>query len=329
MLRDNIPKVGIVILNWNNFKATNRCILSLKKIYYERYKIYLVDNGSKDNSGIKLKKKFKKIKNLVFVFNNENLGFAAGCNRGVKKAFGDNCKYVLLLNNDCIIYDNKFLNYAVELAEQTPKCGIVGGKINFWPNTKQIWSTGGYIKFFGGEKHIGNREADVGQYEKVEEREFISGALMLIKNDLFKKIGLLPEVYFFGKEEWEYSTRARKSGFKLFYCPNFKVYHEASNSHSWSDPTYIYNGTLSKILYKRRNHQKHIFDIWLGLYSSYLKVIFPIIYYLKRKQYQKGIERDAIRFAMLKALADSRKIFKITNQMLSEYRRKYVLLDGK
>src|SRR6266404_5960850 len=321
------PKVGVVILNWNNYRDTARCLDSFGSVTYANYLIYVVDNGSKDDSALRLGENFKN-DYIRFILNPENLGFASGCNKGIAQALADGCEYLLLLNNDCIICDPGFLNKAVTLAEADPQCGIVGGKILFWPETNRIWSTGGYIKLWGAEKHIGHGEWDKGQYQEIKERKFISGALMLIKREVLGRIGMLPEEYFFGKEEWEYSTRAIKAGFKLLYCPSFTVYHEASHSHSAADPTYVYNGTLSKILYKKRNHSAIFFYTWLFVYWFYLRALYWPRVLLQRGIYQRSLDLKTIRRAMLMAVRDSLRTRTITRDLLDSFRQKYHRSSG-
>ncbi|MHB8117596.1 MAG: glycosyltransferase family 2 protein [Methanothrix sp.] len=316
------PKVAIIILNWNNYPISSRCLISLKGIMYPFYTIYLVDNNSQDKSREQLYKEFQDI-GVRFIFNNSNLGFAAGCNQGIRVALEDGNDYVLLLNNDCKVYNKDFLNYGVDLAESDPRCGIVGGKILFWPDTKRIWSTGGYVTFWGGEKHIGYGEIDKGQYDKIAERSFISGALMLIKRKVFDCVGLLPDAYFFGKEEWEFSTRAVGAGFRLIYHPKFTVYHEASSSHEWTDPTYIYNGTLSKILYKRRNIVRWKFRLWFFVYKAYLNYFFPVRYCLKRSSYLQKVPPETLHHSMLHAVRDIQHTERITEEILVNYRSQY------
>src|SRR5216684_3242121 len=147
--------VGIVVLNWNNYTDTARCLESLKNLAYPNYRTYLVDNGSTDHSMERLMLDYNG-SSLKFILNGENLGFAAGCNRGIAMALQEGCHYILLLNNDCVVSDARFLEKAVRFAEATPRCGIVGGKILFWPETRRIWSTGGYITRLGRETYIGH-----------------------------------------------------------------------------------------------------------------------------------------------------------------------------
>lgn len=316
----NDKRVGVVVLNWNNYAASQRCIKSLLRADYDDYVIYLLDNGSTDGSRELLISDFGQNPNVVIISNGENLGFAAGCNPGIRRALDEKCDYVLLLNNDCIVYDEAFLTKAVTFAEQHPNCGIQGGRILFWPDTTRIWSTGGYISFWSGEVHLGHGQLDTPRYHSVQERSFISGALMFIKAEVIAAIGLLPDVYFFGKEEWEFSSRAKATGFKLYYNPDFSVYHEASDSHDWVDPVYVYNGTLSKILFKKRNLSKLAFWIWHLAFSFYLRVAFPLRFWIWRNRYVKGIHPRLIQSAMIKAQIDSRKTEKVTRESLDQFR---------
>lgn len=197
----------------------------MQKLIYPNYTIYLVDNNSQDGSREKLYGQFQDIR-IRFIFNESNLGFAAGCNQGVRKGLDEGCNYILLLNGDCIVYDNNFFNYGVELAESILQCKIVGGKILFWPDTEHIWSTGGYITFWGGEKHIGYREINKGQYDNIKERRFISGALMLIKRQVFDKIRLLPEVYFLEKKNGRFLLVLEKQKLSYYIILNFQSFME-------------------------------------------------------------------------------------------------------
>ena len=169
---------------------------------------------------------------------------------------------------------------------------------------------------------IGFGEIDNGQYDRIAERYFISGALMLIKRNVFKKIGLLPEVYFFGKEDREFSTRARKAGFQILYHPKFSVYHEASHSHETTNILYIYNGTLSRIIYHRRNSAHALFTLWILMYKIYLLFLFPLRYRLKKKKYLQGVSWDKLRKTMIDALRDAPRIKKITEKILIDYKNR-------
>ena len=96
------PAIGIVILHWNNYPATRRCLDSLTAAQPAGATVYLADNGSSDGSMDRLEDEPAAIP-IVFLRNGENLGFAAGANRGIQRALDDGNRYILLLNNDCIV----------------------------------------------------------------------------------------------------------------------------------------------------------------------------------------------------------------------------------
>jgi GT2 family glycosyltransferase len=315
-----LPSVGIVILNWNNLEASTRCLRSLAALTYPRHRVYLLDNASTDGSWEALEREFRN--QVVTISNPGNVGFSAGCNPGIRRALADGCDYVLLLNNDCIVVDPGFLESMVTLAESDPSIGLVGGKIVLWPETSRLWSTGGTLDFWGAERHTGHRETDLGQYDEVAPREFISGALMLIRRSVVERIGELPEAYFFGKEEWEYSTRARRAGFRLCYQPAARIAHEASNSTDPTNLMYVYNGTLCKILYKRRNLPRWAFALWDACYAAYLFALFPIKHALHRGDYLQGHAPKELRRVMCEAWRDSRGLEKVTAGHLAAFRER-------
>ncbi|WP_128226238.1 glycosyltransferase family 2 protein [Halobacteriaceae archaeon SHR40] len=97
---DELPEVGIVIVNWNNYDDTARCLESLSELSYPSYQVVVVDNGSTDESGERLKKEFEW---CDVVFNDTNEGFGGGCNTGIGYALANDVEFVLLLNNDAVV----------------------------------------------------------------------------------------------------------------------------------------------------------------------------------------------------------------------------------
>src|SRR4051794_15878382 len=94
------PRVSIIILNWNSYAVTRDCILSLRKMDYQNFEVVLVDNGSVDGSPEKLLENAPEIR---LIKNASNLGFACGCNVGMREALCRGTDYILLLNNDTIV----------------------------------------------------------------------------------------------------------------------------------------------------------------------------------------------------------------------------------
>ena len=115
--------VYIIILNYNNWPDTLKCLQSIKKIDYPNYKIILVDNNSAQKAEI-----FDP--DIYIIYNSKNLGFAGGNNIGIKYALENKADYILLLNNDTIV-SKDFLTKLVTEANRDLRIGILGPKIYF------------------------------------------------------------------------------------------------------------------------------------------------------------------------------------------------------
>lgn len=317
-IRTHSPTVGIVILNWNSLDVTRRCIASLQLVSDPPLVIYLVDNGSTDNSWYLLTREYGG-KRFVLIQNGANLGFAAGCNPGIRRALDDGCDYVLLLNNDTIAADGDFLRQMVDLAESDSTCGVVGGRLLLWPDTSVVWGTGGIISW-AGERYLGAGETDVGQYSEIAERQFVSGALMLIRRAVLEELGLLPEAYFFGHEDWEYSWRVRRHGWRLLYQPRAVVYHEAGHSRDAVDPVWIYNSALSKTIFKKRTLSPPSWFLWRLSYALYLELVFPLRARLQPQRLVGQLNASLLRAALRDGLRDGARVSRVTHAHLVDYR---------
>jgi GT2 family glycosyltransferase len=228
-----VPRVCIIVLNWNGKELLKDCLSSLFKLTdYPNYKVIVVDNGSTDGSVEYVKKNFPKADVLAL---DKNYGFPKGNNKGIKYALKKyKPKYILLLNNDTKIVQRDWLKKLIETAESDEKIGVVGCKL-LYPD-KKIQFAGGSL-FHG---HIGYREYDKGQYDKICRPEFITGACFLIKKSLIDSIGLLDETLgplFY--EDVDYCIRAKEKGFKVIYNGFIKLVHKESVSARKVDSTFI------------------------------------------------------------------------------------------
>jgi len=170
------------------------------------------------------------------------------------------------------------------------------------------------------ERFLGFDEMDRGQYDAPMDRSFISGAMMLVRRAVFERIGLLPEEYFFGGEDREFGVRARRAGFRLRYEPRFLAAHEAGSSHEAVRPEWVYNDSLSRILFRRRNQSRWSYALWRAAYFVYLEWLFPIRYVVQRRNYLAGIDPAELRVVLRDAWRDSRGIERTTAAMLGNYR---------
>jgi len=221
------PKVTIVTLNWNTVEDTLECLDSLKKITYPNYNIVVVDNTSSGNDVQVLKEKCGN--DVEVIASKKNEGYAEGNNIGIRQALKSKADYVLLLNNDTTV-DPDFLTELVQAAETDENTGIVGSRIYFYNSPNLIQSAGGRIRWFWGDMENYHDREDTRRYDRVAERDFVYGTSALIKRAVIENIGLLDRTFFFGIEEYDYCTRARRAGFKVIYTPYSKVWHKVGAS---------------------------------------------------------------------------------------------------
>lgn len=289
------PLVYIVVINYNNFEDTIECIKSLNSIYYKNKKILIVDNYSKNNSVKELKAHIPSCDILQL---NENLGFAGGNNVGIKKALELGADYVLLINNDTTV-NKDFLDKMVEVFYKYEDVGIVGGKILNYYNKNLISHAGGNIDLFKyTTTHYGLNKFDSSEYNTEREVGFISGCLMLIKSEIFKSVGLLPEEYFMYYEDTDYCLNVRENGYKLIYSPKAIIYHKVSASSGGEEsPFFLKWNTRNRLLFMNKYKYKvNIYKFWLSKIYFYLTRVSRFFFYLinGKKEEAKSIIQGII-----------------------------------
>jgi len=264
------PKVVIIVLNWNRKDDTVDCLNSLNKINYENYKILLIDNHSTDDSVSAIKHSFPDLEVIV---NGDNLGYAEGNNVGIRHVLNGNAEYVLLLNNDTIV-DPEFLSNMIKTAESESGIGIVGPKIYYYKfNGKDnvINSVGGTINYYTGTVSLyGFKEVDEGQYDLAQKVDYVEGACILIKRDVFDRIGYLNPKYFMYWEETDFCTRARKAGFKVITSPKAVIWHKSIPKMSlFLNQFRLYYTTRNMFFFERQNASRFALAIFTLYFFGY------------------------------------------------------------
>ena len=120
--------LGVVILNYNNYSDTINCVNSFCEQGFNDYKIYLIDNASKNESLAVLTEIFGSREDVDISLSPTNGGFSAGNNIGLKKAVADGCKYVLCVNSD-VLFKEGCISKLISVLEEDSKCAVVGPKV--------------------------------------------------------------------------------------------------------------------------------------------------------------------------------------------------------
>ncbi len=242
--------LSIVILNYNTKDLTTSCVESIYKEYKKELdskelEVILVDNNSIDDSISSFKKLSSKIKLIEL---KENLGFSKGCNLGADKAKGE---YLLFLNSDTEVKDRGFLKM-IEFMKGNKKIGILGAKLKF-PNGSIQKSAGKFYTLFNlflmllGLERFEFLRFSPKNNKKVD---WVSGASLMIKKDLFNKLGMFEKEIFMYMEDQELCFRAKLRGFDTYFYKDIEIIHKERGS---SNKTFailnIYKGI--KFFYKK------------------------------------------------------------------------------
>jgi len=263
MKTDCSPTVGVIILNWNNYQKTKDCIHSVEGQDYDNYRVYIVDNGSTDDSREKINSEFS---NHNTIFNENNLGFSKGCNKGILQALSDGVDYILLLNNDVVVLENT-ISELTSVAEKDSNIGIVGGVMRR-TSDGSVYSAGGEFQ-----PYLARFSPETEPESYVYSSQFVTGAMMLISRSVFESLGeLLNERYFFGMEDQEFSWKARQAGWDIVINPDAIAYHEKGGSAGNQNPFRYYHQTRNRFVFVQENlqaHQRWFFYIFFLLTRVY------------------------------------------------------------
>jgi GT2 family glycosyltransferase len=221
--KESVSRVIVVLVNLCREEDTAACIRSLQASECTALEIVLVDNGSPDGSGARLRAAFPEVIHLALP---ENTGFTGGNNCGIRFALDRGCDYVLLLNNDTVV-EPACVSRLVEAMRTNPGAGAVGGKILFHDAPDRIWFAGGDfspLRAAGLHRFEGAADPDP-TGGSVEEVSFLTGCCMLIPAAVLREVGAFQEDLFAYVEDLELSLRLRAAGYRLLYVPAARLLH--------------------------------------------------------------------------------------------------------
>lgn len=291
--------LSFIIINYNLAKEIENCLNSLLLIMDSlkdfKYEIIIVDNNSPDKKLPETEKKFNQ-DNIKFYYLDDNVGFGKGCNYGFSKASGE---YICFLNPDTIIKENIFIPI-LNIFKNNKSIGIVGPKqqtrspffdfsAGFYPNILfEFFNLFAVGVFFEGLIVFLLTKI---KKDKVLRVDWILGASIFIRAELFESIDGFDKDYFMFYEEVDLCKRISNKGYKIIYCPKYSIHHIGSVSGKKDYTLYTIRTYSSKYLYISK-HYKSFYEflmksmLYLQLFSQ--MIIWTILYSSnKQKSKQK------------------------------------------
>lgn len=239
--------ISFIVLNWHNEAETTECIESLRDLKGDDTKqIIIVDNESTEDSYRGL----QSLSGCIIVRNATNLGFAGGVNSALPHVTGE---AIALINNDCVVEKNWLVN-AKKILFSSKNIGAVGGKEFFWNSDNPVWDTTNdclsapLINAEYGYPLSTNR--DLGSTYVAG----LMGSNMLLRADLFQKLGGFDEDFFAYCEETDLCTRIIASGYKLVYSPTLAIWHKRNLSSNKVPFLKYYLSSRNKIIFIAKNY---------------------------------------------------------------------------
>ena len=221
-----MKKVAVVILNFNGKRFLEQFLPTvLEHTTAALAEVVVADNASTDDSVAFMRERFPEIRLIVNEFNG---GFATGYNLALRQI---DAEYFVLLNSD-IEVTPRWLEPVVELMDAHPEIAACQPKIlSYFEKNKFEYAgaSGGFIDRYGYPFCRGRLfqtlEEDHGQYDDVMEVFWATGACMFVRSDLYLKHGGLDDSFFAHMEEIDFCWRMKSLGYKVYCCPQSKVYH--------------------------------------------------------------------------------------------------------
>ncbi|WP_270170795.1 glycosyltransferase family 2 protein [Paenibacillus sp. SYP-B4298] len=207
-------KTSIVILTRNQLEVTASCLESIRRHTPEPHEIIIVDNGSTDGTPDYI----RLYPDIILHENQENVGFAIGCNQGTALASGD---YVLFLNNDTVVTKG-WLTHMLRVMESEEDAGMVGPVSNF---------TSGHQRIAVSYTELSQLDAFAEAYtasqagNRLQVRRLI-GFCLLARRSMLEEIGGFDERYRLGNyEDDDLCLRAIRQGYTLHVALDAFVHH--------------------------------------------------------------------------------------------------------
>lgn len=288
------PCVSVVIVNYNAGLLLTDCVDAALE---QTQQVIVVDNASSDSSLSELTREFPSEHRLQIIRLDKNVGFAAGCNIGLKAA---TASFILFLNPDCILAPGA-VDRLLQVIKQDNYIGMVGGRLLNSDGSEQggsrraiptpwrslvralgLYRLAKYWPCLFFDFHLHQQPLP----EKPIEIEAISGALMLVRRQAIEEVGTWDEDYFLHCEDLDWCMRFRQRGWKIIFVPDVQILHH-KGACSQARPIFVawhkHRGMMR--FYQKFFHDQYpailMWLVFIGVWMRFAAVVtFHTISYL-------------------------------------------------
>ena len=235
-MKKNKFDLAIIIVSYNTRELTENCLNSVFRAAKPSggLQIVVVDNASKDDSLVMLKKLKKKHPELTVIASSQNLGFAKANNRGVRAS---DAKHLLFLNSDtllkplALVKPLKYLKSHPKVGAVTIKLFLRDGSLDYdnhrgfptpWTAITKFSGLSALFpkSIFFNHYHLGFRKLN-----QVHQIPVAAGSWLMMPTKIFQQIGQWDETYFFYGEDIDLCFRLNQAGYKIIYYSKVSTLH--------------------------------------------------------------------------------------------------------
>ncbi len=300
------PTLLVVIVNYRTARLTIDCLESLAEelAAHPAARVVVIEGGSGDDSAAQLQAAIASRGWQSWVdllVRQENHGFAYANNVALRRALDGPAPpdFVLLLNPDTVVRPGA-VAALVDFLQKRPEVGIVGSRLEDPDGTPQrsafrfhtlLSELEGGLRWKVATRLLRRRAVAPSVSENACPTDWVAGASMLVRREVFEVIGLLDEAYFLYYEELDFCLRAARAGWSCWYEPQSRVVHLVGQSSNATNaaaqlrprPTYWFD---SRRRYFIKNYGR--------LYALLTDAVWAVAYslWICRSRLQRKTHRD-------------------------------------
>ena len=273
----------MIIPSFNSLIYLKKSLRALLHQTFSSWEGIIVDNGSEDGTGKWIEENYPEFRLLSFPY---NAGFAKAVNRGAELSRG---KYLVVMNAD-VVLERDFLKKFYRKINQRKEIGIWQPLV-LYPDGDTIYSTGILLS---SARRVYNRGEGrrISEEESVKEEEIwgVAGCCAVVKREVFTELEGFDEDFFFLLEDFDFSWRARKKGWRFMYFPDAVVYHIGRVTLSRKFRQYLSFRNRYLLLVKNENLK----DFLLNLPSILIYEAFRVPYFFLVNPYRGKAMRELL-----------------------------------
>lgn len=292
-----LPSVDILIVNWNSGTLLLECIRSINNAVQNTFilnRVVVIDNASNDGS-------LDNLENinlpLTIIRNAQNFGFAKACNQGTQASEAD---YLLFLNPDTLLFKNS-LNEPVAFMQEIGNefIGIIGIQLidennnvsrtcSRFPNAfSSVYMSLGLDKLFP--KIFPGHFMTEWDHQESKVVDQVMGAFFFIRRNLFERLNGFDERFFVYFEDLDFSLRAKKLSYKIYYLSSAQVFHKGGGTSEKVKADRLFYILRSKLLYAKKHFHKISFLI-IAATTFFIEPVVRIIGSMLKNSFNDAAE---------------------------------------